>query len=78
MIGLSFDQELYMLIKYDLITDLEMNTLEDLHELKPLIDNCGLKVNKSKLAREFNCDWKTINKYIHGFKKRRLAQNLVY
>lgn len=59
-----------MLIKYELITSLEVKTLDDLHKLKPLIDNSELKVNKSELARELGCDWKTVNKYINGYKKK--------
>lgn len=65
-----FDKEVYMLIKYELITELEVNSLDDLHKLKPLIDNSKLKVNKSELARELNCDWKTVNKYINGYEKK--------
>ncbi len=63
-----------MLIKYELITNLEVNSLDDLHKLKPLIDNSNLKVNKSELAREFDCDWKTIDKYINGY-ERKLTRN---
>ena len=63
-----------MLIKYELITNLEVNSLDDLRKLKPLIDNSNLKVNKSELAREFDCDWKTVDKYINGY-ERKLTRN---
>ena len=57
-----------MLLECNINTDLEITSIMDLNKLKPLIEN-GLKVNKSRLARELNIDRRTVNKYIDGYKK---------
>lgn len=46
--------------------NLEINNLMDLNKLKPFIEN-GMKVNYSRLAREFDVDRRTIKKYCLGF-----------
>ena len=57
-----------MLINYEINTNLEINCLTDLNKLKDLQNN-GLKVNKSALARRLGKDRRTINKYINGYQK---------
>ena len=57
-----------MLLNYEINTNLEINSLMDLSKLKDLQNN-GLKVNKSELARRLGKDRRTIAKYINGFEK---------
>jgi hypothetical protein len=40
-----------MILECNLNTDIEINTLNDLSKLKPLMEN-GLKTNYSRLARK--------------------------
>lgn len=47
-----------------IISDLEINSLEDLHKLKPIMEATNLKVNKSQIARELNIDRRTEEGYI--------------
>lgn len=58
-----------MLINYEINTNLKINCLKDLHKLKDL-ENNGLKVNKSELARRLGKDRRTIDKYINGYEKK--------
>lgn len=58
-----------MIIKSEIITNLEINNLEDLKKIKSLEENSNLKVNKSALAREMGVDRRTIDKYISGYVK---------
>lgn len=66
-----------MLINYEINTNLEIKCLKDLHKLKDLQNN-GLKVNKSELARRLGKDRRTITKYINGYEpkvsRRRSSQ----
>lgn len=55
-----------MLINYEINANLKFNNLMDLNKLKALQDN-GLKVNKSELARRMGKDRRTIHKYINGY-----------
>ena len=57
-----------MILECSINTDLKINNLMDLTKLKPLIEN-GLKVNKSRLARELEVDRRTVSKYIDGYNK---------
>lgn len=57
-----------MLINYEINTNLEINCLADLNKLKNLQNN-GLKVNKSALARRLGKDRRTIDKYINAYQK---------
>jgi len=57
-----------MLVNCCINSDLVINSLMDLNKLKPLAEN-GLKVNKSRLARELNADRRTVGKYIDGYIK---------
>ena len=56
-------------MKSEIISELEVNELEDLKKLKPLEENSNLKINRSALAREMGVDRRTINKYIEGYQK---------
>ncbi len=58
-----------MIIKNDIQTSLEINTLEDLKKLKPLMEGSNLKINKSHIARELGVDPRTVGKYINGYVK---------
>lgn len=58
-----------MLINYEINTNLEINCLMDLNKLKNLQNN-GLKVNKSELARRLGKDRRAIDKYINDYQKK--------
>ena len=58
-----------MLINYEINTNQEINCLMDLNKLKNLQNN-GLKVNKSELARRLGKDRSAIDKYINGYQKK--------
>ena len=58
-----------MIIKHEIISNVEINKLEDLVKLKALIEESNLKVNVSQIARELDCDPRTVKKYINGYKK---------
>lgn len=58
-----------MIIKHELISNVEINKLEDLVKLKALIEESNLKVNISEIARELDCDPRTVKKYINGYEK---------
>jgi transposase len=58
-----------MIIKTELISNLIINKLEDLVKLKPLIEESNLKVNITKIAKELDCDPRTVKKYIDGYEK---------
>lgn len=58
-----------MIMKPNIITDLKIHTLQDLHKLQPFLEDGTLKINKSQIARELSVNRKTVDKYLHGFKK---------
>ena len=60
-----------MILKSNIVTNLEINSLEDLYKLKPFIENSSLNINKSQIAREFGVDRRTVDKYINGFHKSK-------
>ena len=62
-------EELIMILKNHIITDIAINQLEDLHKLKPFWEDGTLKINKSQIARELKVDRRTVDKYIKGYKK---------
>ncbi len=57
-------------IKLDIPTEFEVKSLTDLPNLKNLMENLKMKVNKSQLARELNVDRRTIDKYMNGFRPK--------
>ena len=68
-----------MILTSNIITNLEINSLEDLYKLKTLVENSSLNINKSQIARELEVDRRTVDKYINGFqklKKRKKASRL--
>ncbi len=60
-----------MIIKSNIITDLEIKSVNDLYKLKPFMEEGALKINKSQIARELNVDRRTVDKYIKGFEKSK-------
>ena len=58
-----------MIITSNIVTNIEINSLEDLYKLKPFTENSSLNINKSQIARELNVDRRTVDKYINGFQK---------
>lgn len=62
-------EELIMILKNQIITDIIINHLNDLHKLKPFWEDGTLKINKSQIARELKVDRRTVDKYIKGYTK---------
>ena len=60
-----------MILKSDIITDLKIESVNDLYKLKPFMEDSTLKINVSQIARELNVDRRTANKYINGFQKSK-------
>lgn len=59
-----------MLLHYEINCDIEINEMEDLRKLKPLMEMGSIKVNKSHLAKELGVSRKTVTKYLNGFEKK--------
>ena len=53
-----------MIITTNINTALEINKLEDLHKLKPIMEANNMKVNKSQIARELGVDPRTVAKLL--------------
>lgn len=60
-----------MIIKSNIITNLNIKSVEDLYKLKPFMEDGTLKINKSQIARELEVDRRTVDKYINGFQKSK-------
>lgn len=60
-----------MILNSNIVTNLNIDSIYDLHKLKPFVEDKVMKINKSQIARELNKNWRTVDKYIHGFKKAR-------
>lgn len=58
-----------MIYKISVNTEIKINSLEDLHKLKLLMEVNNLKVNKSQIARELGVDVRTVGKYLNGYVK---------
>ena len=58
-----------MILKNQIITDLEIHSVKDLYKLKPFLEDSTLKINKSQIARELEVDHRTVDKYINGYQK---------
>lgn len=56
-----------MHVKLDITTEIEITRLSDLPKLKLLMENLNMKINKSELARKFQVDRRTVDKYLNGF-----------
>ena len=60
-----------MIIESNIITDLRIESVNDLYKLKPFVEEGILKVNKSQIDRELCLDRRTVDKYINGFEKSK-------
>ena len=58
-----------MIYKVHINPEIKINSLEDLHKLKLLMEVNNLKVNKSQIARELGVDVRTVGKYLNGYVK---------
>lgn len=58
-----------MIIKANVYSEIEINNLEDLHKLRPIMEVNNLKINKSQIARELGVDPRTVGKYLNGYVK---------
>lgn len=58
-----------MILNNQIITDIEIHSVEDLYKLKPFLEDSTLKINKSQIARELDVDRRTVDKYINGYQK---------
>lgn len=58
-----------MIIKANVYSEIEINNLEDLHKLRPVMEVNNLKINKSQIARELGVDPRTVGKYLNGYVK---------
>lgn len=58
-----------MILKNQIITDLNIQSVKDLYKLKPFMEETSLKINKSQIARELDVDRRTVDKYINGYQK---------
>ena len=68
-----------MIINSNIITDLRIESVNDLYKLKPFMEDATLKINKSQIARELAVDRRTVDKYLNGFKKSktRIRENCI-
>ena len=66
---MSYKEELIMILKNQIITNIKIESVNDLYKLKPFLEDGTLKINKSQIARELEVDRRTVNKYINGYTK---------
>ena len=66
---MSCKEELIMILKHQIITDIRIESVNDLYKLKPFLEDGTLKMNKSQIARELEVDRRTVDKYINGYTK---------
>lgn len=66
---MSCKEELIMILKHQIITDIRIESVNDLYKLKPFLEDGTLKINKSQIARELEVDRRTVDKYINGYTK---------
>lgn len=60
-----------MILKSNILTNIQINQLEDLSKLKHLMEHSNIKINKAAIARELGCDPRTVTKYINGYEKTK-------
>lgn len=58
-----------MIYKTKINEDITINSLTDLYKLKPFLEDCILKINRSQLATDLGKDRRTIEKYLGGYEK---------
>lgn len=66
---MSCKEELIMILKHQIITDIRIESVNDLYKLKPFLEDGTFKINKSQIARELEVDRRTVDKYINGYTK---------
>lgn len=66
---MSYKEGLIMILKNQIITDIKIESVNDLYKLKPFLEDGTLKINKSQIARELEVDRRTVDKYIKGYTK---------
>lgn len=66
---MSCKEELIMILKHQIITDIRIESVNDLYKLKPFLEDGTLKINKSQIARKLEVDRRTVDKYINGYTK---------
>ena len=59
-----------MIYKVNVNSKIKINSVEDLHKLKVIMEANNLKVNKSQIARELGVDPRTVGKYLNGYVKK--------
>ena len=57
-----------MILINQIITDIRIESVNDLYKLKPFLEDGTLKINKSQIDREL-VDRRTVDKYINGYTK---------
>lgn len=60
-----------MILKNQIITNIKIESVNDLYKLKPFLVEGTLKINKSQIARELEVDRRTVDKYINGYTKSK-------
>lgn len=58
-----------MILKNQIITNIKLESVNDLYKLKPFLEDGTLKINKSQIARQLEVDRCTVDKYINGYTK---------
>lgn len=66
---MSYKEELIMILKNQIITNIKIESVNDLYKLKPFLEDGTLKINKSQIARELEIDRRTVDKYLNGYTK---------
>ncbi len=58
-----------MILNNQIITNIKLESVNDMYKLKPFWEDGTLKINKSQIARELEVDRRTVDKYINGYTK---------
>lgn len=66
---MSYKEELIMILKNQIITNIKIESVNDIYKLKPFLEDGTLKIHKSQIARELKVDRRTVDKYINGYTK---------
>ena len=64
-----------MILKNQIITNIKIESVNDLYKLKPFLEDGTLKVNKSQIARELDVDRRTVTKYLEGYQKPKTRKS---
>ena len=52
-----------MILKNQIITNIKIESVNDLYKLKPFLEDATLKINKSQIARELEVDRCTVDNH---------------